>query len=166
MRSPVRYLPIALVPLLLAGCRQADGPIPTPDESVQEDLYDVRRDLEYIASGYDPTASKDLALDLRKYVEEEPEAARAVDELTRRTASVLPGTKLPEQMADRLAHNLWLSIMAREISERQVEALQNDTQSLLMSIGVAEENAQQVAAQVGEVQRVRTNRQRRWYELF
>jgi hypothetical protein len=61
---------------------------------------------------------------------------------------------------------LWLSVAARDISERQIESLQNDTQSLLASVGIPEERAQQVAVQVGEVQRAVTNRPRRWYEFF
>ncbi|OFW36053.1 MAG: hypothetical protein A3F70_19240 [Acidobacteria bacterium RIFCSPLOWO2_12_FULL_67_14] len=166
MRSPVHFALLALMALTLAGCRQADGPVPTPDESVLEDLGDVRKDLEYIATGYDPSASKDLAADLGKYVDEMPPAAAAVDELSRRGASVVAQKKLPEQTGDQLALNLWLAIQARQISERQVEALQNDTQALLMTVGIAEENAQQVAAQIGEVQRLVTARQRRWYELF
>ena len=152
--------------LTLAGCRQADGPVPAPDESVREDLGDARKDLEYIATGYDPSASKDLAADLGKYVDEMPPAAAAVDELSRRLAGVVAQKKLPEQTGDQLALNLWLAIQARQMSERQVESLQNDTQSLLMSVGITEENAQQVAAQIGEVQRLVTTRQRRWYELF
>jgi hypothetical protein len=52
------------------------------------------------------------------------------------------------------------------LSERQIETLQNDVQALLMSVGIAEENAQQVAAQVGDVQVAVTDRPRRWYELF
>lgn len=166
MRSLLRYVLVAVISVTVSGCRQADGPVPTPDESVQEDLGDVRRDLEYIATGYDPSATEDLAQDLRKYVEEQPPAAAAVDELTRRTAGAVAQTKVVEQSAERLAHNLWLAIMARQMSYRQVESLQNDTQSLLMAAGVTEENAQQVAAQIGEVQRVVTARQRRWYELF
>jgi hypothetical protein len=39
-------------------------------------------------------------------------------------------------------------------------------QALLESLGVSEESAQQVAAQVGEVQSSVTLRPRRWYELF
>jgi hypothetical protein len=39
-------------------------------------------------------------------------------------------------------------------------------QSLLMSAGIAEPNAQQVAAQVGDVQRAISDRPRRWYEFF
>jgi len=164
MRSGVR-LAVLLLPLVAAGCRQPDGPIPTPSEGAQDDLHDISRDLTYIATGSDPAAPNDLAYDLRKYVEEQ-DAAAAVEELSRRTSSAVANKKLPEQTAQRLAHTLWLSIAAREISDRQVEALQNDTQSMLMSIGVAEPQAEQVAAQVGEVQRVVTRRQRRWYEWF
>jgi hypothetical protein len=166
MRLDARYILIAVFGLLLAGCRQADGPVPAPDKGVQEDLGDVGRDLQYIAKGSDPAAPQDLTQDLVKYVNERPPAAAAVNELTRRTAAVVAGTNLPNQTSQRLAHNFWVTIMAHELSERQIEALQNDTQTLLMSTGISEENARQVAAQVGEVQKVVTTRQRRWYELF
>ena len=39
-------------------------------------------------------------------------------------------------------------------------------QAHLVSLGVGEDSAQQVAAQVGEVQSSVTLRPRRWYELF
>ena len=81
-------------------------------------------------------------------------------------ATVLAGVDLAEQTAQRLAHSLWLSVVARELSERQTETLQNDVQSLLMAEGIAEEDAQLVAAQVGEVQGAVAARPRRWYELF
>ncbi len=156
---------LILLPLAAAGCRQPDGPLPTPNQNAQDDLHDISRDLTYIATGSDPAAPKDLAYDLRKYVTRD-EAVPAVEELSRRAAGAVADKKLPEQTAQRLAHTLWLSIAATEISERQVEALQNDTQSMLMSIGVVDTSAQQVAAQVGEVQRAVTSRQRRWYEWF
>jgi hypothetical protein len=73
---------------------------------------------------------------------------------------------LPEQSAQRLAHSLWVSIAARELSERQVETLKSDMQLMLTSLGVAESNAQLVAAQVGDVQGAVGDRARRWYELF
>ena len=78
----------------------------------------------------------------------------------------MAGTQLTEQAAQRLTHNLWLSIVTQDSSERQVESLQNDTHALLVSIGIGEDRAQQVAVQVGEVQRAVTDRPRRWYELF
>ena len=165
MRSGICPLLLVVLSLVAAGCRQPDGPVPTPNQNVQEDLVDISRDLTYIATGYDPAAPQDLAADLRKYVTRDA-AMPVVEELSRRTATAVANTKLPEQTAQRLAHTLWLSLAARDISQRQVEALQNDTQSLLMSVGVADEQAEQVAAQVGEVQRVVTDRQRRWYEWF
>ena len=165
MRPTVRYLFLVAAGIWLAGCRQADGPVPTPNQNVQAELVDVTHDLQNIASGRDPQAPKDLADDLRKYARR-VSAAPAVDELSRRTAKVVVGNNLTEQTAQRLAHNLWLSISAREMSERQTETLQNDVQSLLMSVGVVEEQAQQVAAQVGTVQSAISDRPRRWYELF
>ncbi len=165
MRSRARYVLIAIVGLSFGACRQADGPIPTPNEDVQGELEDVRHDLLNVASGRDPLAPEDLAHDLRKYTEV-PDAMSAVDELSERTATVLAGVDLTNEAAQRLAHNLWLSVAALELSERQIETLQNDVQSLLMAEGVAEEDAQQVAARVGDVQVLVTGSPRRWYELF
>jgi hypothetical protein len=139
--------------------------MPAPDQNVQEELVDVTRDLQNVATGRDPQAPEDLAQDLRKYTDS-PSAKLVVDELSQRTATVLAGVDLTEQAAQRLAHNLWLSVAASELSGRQVETLQNDVQSLLMAEGVAEESAQQVAAQVGTVQGAVNARPRRWYELF
>lgn len=165
MRSRARYVLIVIAGLSLGACRQADGPIPAPNQTVQGELVDVAHDLENIAKVRDPQAPKDLADDLRKYARR-PSTEPAVDELSRRTAGILAGANLTEQAAQRLAHNLWLSVAARELSERQIETLQNDVRSLLTSMGVAEENAQRVAAQVGDVQGAVTDRRRRWYELF
>ena len=165
MRSYERYALIVAIGLSLGACRQADGPIPTPNENVQGELEDVRHDLENVASGRDPQAPEDLADDLRKYTEE-PGAMSAVDELSARTVAALADVDLTSEAVERLAHHLWLSVAALELSERQIETLQNDVQSLLIAEGVAEENAQQVAAQVGDVQGLVTGRPRRWYELF
>jgi predicted small lipoprotein YifL len=165
MKSAFHAALAVMLLLAAAGCRQPDGPMPTPSPDAQEDLSDISKDLTYIATGSDPAAPNDLAYDLRKYTEDE-DGIRAVDELSRRTAGAVANKKLPEQTAQRLAHTLWLSIAAPDLSDRQVEALQNDTQSMLMSIGVVDTDAEQVAAQVGEVQRAITRRQRRWYEWF
>ena len=156
---------IGVVVLVVSGCRQPDGPVPTPTATVQEELVDVTRDLQYIAGKRDPQAPKDLADDLRKYAPR-PSARPAVDALSRLTAAAVADSQLTEQAAQRLTHNLWVSMAARDMSERQVESLQNDTQFLLVSVGVAEARAQEVAVQVGEVQRAVTDRPRRWYELF
>ncbi len=138
--------------------------MPTADAETQNELVDVSHDLQNVARR-DPEAPKDLADDLSKYPRRVT-AVPSVNELTRRTATVLVGKTLNDTTAQRLAHSLWTSVAARELSERQVETLQNDVQSQLVAIGVAEPQAQQVAAQVGEVQKAVGNRPRRWYELF
>ena len=165
MRSVATGFLVAAVVIVLGGCRQADGPVPTPSQTYQEELVDVARDLQNVASGRDPNASSDLASDLRKYTDK-PSARPLVDELSARTAKAVSGRDLGEQDAQRLAHNLWVSIYAKDLSERQIDTLQNDIQALLVSLGAAEDSAQQVAAQVGEVQGAVTLRPRRWYELF
>ncbi len=165
MRLRAHVVLIVIMGLSLGACRQADGPMPTPSEDVQEELDDVMRDLQNVASGRDPQARQDLADDLRKYTDV-PSTEPAVDELSGRTATVLAGVDLAEQAAQRLAHSLWLSVVARELSERQMETLQDDVLSLLMAEGIAEDSAQLVAAQIGEVQGAVGARPRRWYELF
>jgi len=164
MRLLVRCFVVVAVSLSFGACRQADGPIPVPSEDVQKELDDVVRDLRNVAAK-DPQAPSDLASDLRKYAGRRT-AEPTVDELTRRTVTALGGIDLPEQSAQRLAHSLWVSVAARELSERQVETLQSDVQLMLTSLGVAEANAQEVAAQVGDVQSAVGDRTRRWYELF
>jgi len=165
MRSLACALLIVTLSVFLGGCRQADGPVPAPSQTYQEELVDVARDLQNVATGRDPNGPADLADDLRKYTEK-PAAKPLVDELSARTARALQGRDLADQDAQRLAHNLWVSVYAKDLSERQVETLQNDMQALLVSLGVGEDSAQQVAAQVGEVQSSVTLRPRRWYELF
>ena len=164
MRLLVRCFVVVAVSLSFGACRQADGPIPVPSEDVQKELDDVVRDLRNVAAK-DPQAPSDLASDLRKYAGRRT-AEPTVDELTRLTVTALGGIDLPEQSAQRLAHSLWVSVAARELSERQVETLQSDVQLMLTSLGVAEANAQEVAAQVGDVQSAVGDRTRRWYELF
>jgi len=164
MKLLVRSFVVVMVGLSFGACRQADGPMPVPSEDVQQELGDVVRDLQNVAAK-DPQAPTDLASDLRKYAGRR-DAEPTVDELTRRTVTALNGIELPEQAAQRLAHSLWVSIAARELSERQVESLQSDMQLMLTSLGVAESNAQLVAAQVGDVQGAVGDRARRWYELF
>ncbi|MBI4887207.1 MAG: hypothetical protein HY824_08945 [Acidobacteria bacterium] len=166
MASTFRYGVIAAAVLTVGGCRQGDGPVPTPSVEREQELVDVAHDLQNVALGRDPQAAADLADDLRKYTDGKPKAEPAVDELSRRTVQTLAGVSLPGPAAQQLAHHYYMAMMAREMSDRQVETLQNDTQSLLMSIGVAEPTAQQVAQQVGAVQTLVTDRQRRWYELF
>jgi hypothetical protein len=157
------FLTIALAAGL--GCRQADGPMPSPTGEVPNRLGDISRDLTSIARG-EAQARQDLADDLKVFVEKPTDADAAVDELARRVSQVVGGKPLRDQDAQRLAHHLWTAIAARELSERQVAALQNELQALLVSMGVPEASATTTAEQVEQVQAQVTTRPRRWYEVF
>lgn len=138
--------------------------MPVPEGETPNRLHDISRDLQSVAGG-EMQARQDLADDLLVFGEP-ADVGAALQELSKRTSDVVAGKNLSEQDAERLAHQLWVSAAARELSQRQVETLQNDMHGLLVSIGVTEDHAQQVAAQVGEVQRIVTERPRRWYEIF
>lgn len=162
----------ALLPVLilvlscgLAACRQADGPLPTADDQATNRVGDLSRDLLSVARG-DAQARKDLVDDLHVFLDAKTDAAPAVDELARRTSDVVAGKALTDQNAQRLAHHLWTFTAARDLSGRQVESLQNDLHALLVEVGVPEDNAVNVASQAGEVQKLVTDRGRRWYEFF
>jgi hypothetical protein len=164
MSLQFRCAVILVLGLSLTGCRQADGPIPTPNAATQNEIDDMSRDLLGIANR-DAESQKYLSDDLQKYTEESSNYP-AFNELARRTSAVVQGSKLSELAAKQLAHDLWLVVSAREMSERQVEALQMDFQTVLVSAGVPEQNVQPVTEQVVEVQRLVTSRPRRWYEFF
>ena len=165
MRSRARIVVVVMVGLSLGACRQADGPMPTPSADVLEELPDVARDLQNIASARDPQARQDLADDLRKYTEA-PDVLSAVDILSQRASTVLAGVDLQDEEAQRLAHTLWLTVVASELSESQMETLREDVLSLLLAEGIAENSAQEFVAQMGELQGAVAARPRRWYELF
>ena len=62
---------------------------------------------------------------------------------------------------------LWTAVAARELSERQVDALKDDMRNtLLTSVGVTQPDANLAAGRVGDVQNAVTLRTRRWYERY
>lgn len=156
---------VCLVAALVAGgCRQPEGPLPKAEGDVPNRVGDLGRDLQSIAGG-DSQAPKDLRDDLIVFVDR-ADRVPPVEELTRRTSDAIVGKKLPDQNAQQLAQQLWTTVAARQLSSKQVESLQKDMQATLTSVGVAEDRAQNVAAQVAEVQKVVSERKRRWYEFF
>jgi len=166
MRPLFRVVLIAAV-LVLPGCRQSDGDVPVPNADAQGEIRDISRDILNIASGSDPQAPKDLTDDLLRYtMDKRTQANDAVMDLARQTAEALAGRTVPEQAAQQLAHHFWVAVTARELNERQIEILQSDVQALFGSVGVPEGQASSVAAQVGDVQQLATDRTRRWYEVF
>ena len=156
---------ILIAALSVDACRQADGPLPPATGTVPNELGDIGRDLLYLSSGR-PDGAKDLADDLSHYAEETAGGQPAAAEFSRRLSEALAGKMFTSQQALQLAHTCWVAVAGRQLSEKQVEQLQNEMQSELTAMGVAVAQAQSVAAQVGVVQQAVTQRHRRWYEVL
>ena len=150
--------------LSVAGCRQGDGPLPKADGDVPNRVHDLGRDLQSVAGG-DSQAPKDLEDDLLVFVDTN-EPRQPVQQLARTVSDTVAKKQLSDQNAEKLGQQLWMTVAARQLSSRQIENLQKDVQTTLASVGVAQDSAQRVSAQVGDTQKALTRRKRRWYEFF
>jgi hypothetical protein len=151
--------------LTVAGCRQGEGTMPRAEGDVPNRIGDLSRDIMSIAGG-EVQARQDLADDLTVFVDSEAAAVPLVTDLSQRTGEALSGKKLTEQNSQKLAQQLWVTVAARDLSEKQIETLKNDYQATLVASGVPQDRAQGIAAQVAAVQKTVGDRRRRWYELF
>jgi hypothetical protein len=165
VRRQIPYIVIVAAAFLLVSCRQADGPLPPSTPSTPNELGDISRDLQNLASG-DSSGPKDLADDISHYAEGSAGGPAAAAELARRLGKALTGKSFKVAQAMPVAHTTWVAVAARQLSEKQVESLKTEMKSGLLSLGVSEQEAQTVADQVPAVQQAVTARHRRWYELL
>jgi len=165
VKRQIAYTVIVACALLLAACRQADGPMPETTATTPNELGDISRDLQNLASG-DPAGPKDLSDDIAHYAEGTNGGPAAAEELSRRLGEALRGKTFKLAEAMPVAHSCWVTVAGRQLSEKQIEALKNDMKAGLMSLGANEQLSQNVADQVGVVQQAVTARHRRWYELL
>jgi len=149
--------------LLLAACRQPDGPLPAETVEDPNRLYDVSRDLLNISGG-DPNGTAEFVNDVMVWGGDA--SVEPTKELGRRFTVALKGTRLSEPSAAQLARHVWITAAGRELSSRQVERLREDVRTLLISAGATEDAAKSAADQVGEVQAAVTLKRRRWFQLF
>jgi hypothetical protein len=147
-----------------AGCKQGDGAMPAKTGEVPNRIYDMRRDLEMVAVG-DQTAVKDLADDMIVFTEE-PEGQTAIRALSNTIAPMVMNRTLTEENLMRIATLMWTAAAARDLSERQVDALKDDVRVVLTSVGVSQPDANLAAGRVGDVQKAVTLRTRRWYQRY
>lgn len=145
----------------------ADGPVPVADKEVPGRLSDLAADLQNITAGH-AEATKDLSDDLQVFVDidEKPDAAPAIEELSRRVAAGIASIDVDEAGRQRVARQLWLVVAGHEYSDKQLENLQADLHSAMLSVKASEQHAQAVASQAIAVQQQVRDRQRRWYEVF
>jgi hypothetical protein len=155
------------VALAAAGCRMADGPLPTPSSEDLNRLDDLRRDLGNVVGGHQE-ARQDFLDDLMVFVKPgtKPDAAGAISELARLVSEAAIAAQVKEAAVPPFLKQVWVAVVARELSEKQVTTLQADVKTTLAGLGVAEPAAQAISNQIGTVQKSVTDRTRRWYEVF
>jgi hypothetical protein len=151
--------------LLAAGCRQPDGALPADGPDEENRRYDVGRDLQNIAGG-DTNGPQEFADDVQVWATSAPGDWPPSDELARRVTVALKGKTLSDEAAAQLSRFFWIAAAGRELSDRQVERLQEDLTAALLKLGAEEAAAKAVADQIAEVQKAVTVKQRRWYQLF
>ena len=164
VKRHLAYAVVVSTTLSLTACRMADGPLPPATGDVPNEITEMSRDLWNVAN-HDPAALDDLLKDVTHYAEGTGGQAAAAD-LSRRLAEAVAGKTFMPAEAVPLARSCWVAVAGRQLSDMQVENLQNEFKSQVMTLGVDEPQAQALATQVGVVQRAVTARHRRWYELL
>jgi hypothetical protein len=147
-----------------AGCKQGDGALPAKAGEVPNRISDMKRDMESMVAG-DQTALKDLTDDLSVFTEE-PDGHTAIRALSNTVSAMLVKRMLNDEALTRIVTTMWTAVAARDLSERQVDALKDEMRSVLTSVGVSQPDANLAAGRIGDVQRAVTVRERRWYERY
>ncbi len=145
----------------------SDGPLPASSDDVDNRLNDLRRDLGDVVAGREE-ARKDFSDDLMVFVDtgDKPDAIPAINDFAKQIADAVVAAKLPEAKVAPILKTAWTTVAARELSEKQVTALQAEMRTTLVGLGIPEASAQTITNQVGTVQKAVTDRRRRWYEVF
>jgi len=164
---PMRVMLSALVvvaALGAGGCKQGDGALPAKINDVPNRLGDLQRDLAAVVGG-EQQAVQDLTDDLLVFTDE-PEGKDATKALATTVCSMLVKRPVNDETQAKIVNLLWTSVAARELSERQVDALKDDMRNTLLAVGVTQPDANLAAGRVGVVQNLVTQRTRRWYERY
>lgn len=167
----MKWLPLSLCCLcvvLLTSCRMADGPVPDPkDGETANRVGDLSRDLSNVAAGH-ADATQDFMDDLLQFVDlgAKPDAAEPVKELGNQLIAAFSETKATERAVVPLLERVVVGLMARTLSEKQVEQVRDEVRQAAIDLGVDDVKARALASQIEIVQRAVTDRHRRWYEVF
>jgi len=155
---------VVVASLGAGGCKQGDGPVPAKINDVPNRLGDLQRDLAAVVGG-EQHAIQDLTDDLLVFTDE-PQGKDATKALAMTVSSVLVKRSVNDETQAKIVNLLWTSVAARELSERQVDALKDDMRNTLLAVGVTQPDANLAAGRVGDVQNAVTLRTRRWYERY
>jgi hypothetical protein len=155
---------VLIVAVGAGACKQGDGPMPAKSGDVPNRLGDLKRDLEAVVGG-DYQAVQDLTDDLMVFIDE-PEGQAMTKAMSTTICSMLVRRPVNDDMQTKIVNLMWTAVAARELSERQMDALKDDVRNTLLAVGVTQPDANLAAGRVGEVQKAVTLRTRRWYERY
>jgi hypothetical protein len=156
---------VVLIAALAAGaCKQGDGAMPAKSGDIPSRLGDLKRDLAAVVGG-EQQAVQDLTDDLMVFIDE-PEGKTTTQAMATTICSMLVKRPVSDEMQTKIVNLMWTAVAARELSERQMDALKDDVRNTLLAVGVTQPDANLAAGRVGDVQKAVTLRSRRWYERY
>lgn len=158
----MRVLFVAMfLSLLATGCREPDGPVPSPNAEQVNRTEDLARDLKNVSANH-PNAVQEFRDDLVQLVEPAPPQDRTgalVDAMT----VAIRNRPIDDAAAQRLSELLFLTVTARDFSASQVDKLEEDIEATLRKSGVAEGAAGVVGTRAREVVEAIKVKRKRWW---
>jgi hypothetical protein len=149
--------------VMLAGCRQSDGPRPVPEGEQPNKIYDVGRDLQNLAGGQ-TDAEAELVDDIQSFDPEPPPAALTMA-LGTALREALAGSSLADAQAQQVASLMFIAAAGHDLSQRQIGKLGEDVTRALTDAGADPAAAQRVSAAATAVAAAVTRNQKRWYHV-
>jgi hypothetical protein len=155
---------VVTIVVAAAGCRQKDGPLPTPKDEQPNKIQDIGHDLQNVASGA-ADAEKDLLEDVDG-LDQNSRPGNLVQQLARSTAAAVKGHSLPDKPAQDLAQLIFVAATAEELSPRQIEQVATDLRTTIINAGGDAAAADRVASSAMSLQQAITLNPKRWYHIF
>lgn len=157
-----RLIAAAACALLLAACRQPDGPMPVPKGDQPNRVEDISRDLMNVARK-DASAPSELHDDLAG-LEGNPRPPARIKALAQSLVDAVSGKNLPAAEAKRIADLLFVAVSAGDLSAAQIEKAGTDLRDTLVKVGATPEAADRASgAAIALASDVTTNK-KRWYQ--
>jgi hypothetical protein len=147
--------------LLLAGCRQPDGTMPTPTEEQKGRIADIARDLQNVAEK-SPDGPQEFMDDLANLDSASPPAPR-IKELGDSLIAAVSGKVLLENDASRMANLTFLVRVPADLSQAQINQIGSDLRETLMKVGADPSSAERASAAASALASEMTQNKRRWY---
>jgi hypothetical protein len=155
---------VAALSAAAAGCRQADGTIPRPQGEQANKTADVGRDLQNVAAQSEG-ATNDLLDDISN-LSSAPPPPQLMSEMANALRTAVAGKAPSPESTQQLAESLYVAFTARDLSQRQIEALKTEVTDRTLKAGGDQQAASAVGELAARIQGEITANKRRWYHFF